>query len=126
MKGLKDYRRATDYYEALEDYPKAAELSLKQQDYKKAAELFDRAKNFEQAAHYFEQADMVEQAIECLVRSHKSIRAAKLLIDRKSIQPAISILQQVQSEDDDYPEACLMLGQLFTQMEMYLGGTGKI
>ncbi|MCI0416915.1 protein kinase [bacterium] len=114
-----DYQRAAYYYEMLEDYPKAAELNLKQQDFKKAAQLFEKSKNFEQAAHYYEEADMVDQAIQCLIRSGGSIRAAKLLIERKNIQPAISILQQIHPEDDDYSEACILLGQLFTQMEMY-------
>jgi serine/threonine protein kinase len=114
-----DYQRAAHYYEELDDYPKAAELCLRMQDYKRAAELFEKAKNFEQAAHYYEQAEMVDRAIECLVRSRKSIRAAKLLLEREHIQQAISILQQVQAEDDDYVEACVLLGQLFTQMEMY-------
>ena len=114
-----DFERAAHYYETLEDYLKAAELHLKQQDFKKAAELFEKGKQFEQAAHYYEQGDMMDRAIECLVRSGKSIRAAQLLIEKQSVQPAISILQQVQSDDDDYSEACILLGQLFTRMEMF-------
>ena len=114
-----DFVRAAFLFESLEDYPKAAELYLKQQDYKKAAELYEKAKNFEQAAHYYEKAELIDRAIECLVRSDKRIRASKMLVEKDSIQPAISILQQIHPEADDYVEACIMLGQLFTQMEMY-------
>ena len=42
-----------------------------------------------------------------------------LLIRREEPQRAVSLLQEIQSDHDEYQEAAVLLGQLFTRMEMY-------
>ncbi len=114
-----DHERAATLYEELEDFPKAAELYLKLGDVIKSAGLYEKSKNFEYAANLYEDAGQIEKAIQCLIRSGHSIRAAKLLVEKNETQLAISILQQTHTEHDDYFDACVLLGRLFTQIEMY-------
>ncbi len=114
-----DFYRAALFYETLDDSTKAAELYLKLNEMEKAAELYERAKNFDYAAKLYEEVGKLDRAIDCLTQAGQRIRAAKLISEGNGAQKAISLLQQIAPEDDDYLESCILLGQLFTRMEMY-------
>ncbi len=115
----RDFYRAALFYETLDDSIKAAELYLKLNEMAKAAELYERAKNFDYAAKLYEEVGKLDRAIVCLIQSGQRIRAAKLLGEGNDPQRAIKLLQEIPSTDDDYLESCVLLGQLFTRMEMY-------
>jgi len=115
----RDFYRAALFYETLDDSIKAAELYLKLNEMEKAAELYERAKNFDYAAKLYEEVGKLDRAIVCLTQAGQRIRAAKLMGDGKDSQKAITLLQQITPEDDDYLESCVLLGQLFARMEMY-------
>jgi serine/threonine protein kinase/tetratricopeptide (TPR) repeat protein len=117
-KGQNLYKSAL-LYEGIEEFNHAAELYLQLNENKKAAELYEKAKNFEYASRLYEELGLTEKAIDCLSQANENIRAAKLLIRREEPQRAVSLLQEIQSDHDEYQEACVLLGQLFTRMEMY-------
>lgn len=115
----KSFFRAAMLYEGLEDYAKAGEQYLKMNETQRAAELYEKSKNFEYAAKLYEEAGSLDKAIECLTDAGQILQAAELLIKRDETQKAISLLQNISREHDDYPEACRMLGNLFSRLEMY-------
>lgn len=111
--------RAAMLYESIEDFTHAAELYLRMKEPQKAAEFYEKAKNYEYAAHLYQQSGQIEQAIACLQMGGSRLQAAKLLIHKNEPQKAISILQEVTQEQDEYHEACVLLGQLFTSLGMF-------
>jgi serine/threonine protein kinase/uncharacterized protein HemY len=121
-----DYYRAALFYESFEEYAKAAELYLKLNEPERAGDLYERAKNFDFAAKFYQEAGNTRKAIDCLIQSGKRIAAAKLQIEKEQIQQAVSLLQQIPFEDEDYPDACLLLGQLFSNMGMFTVAQQKL
>src|SRR5262245_8925241 len=117
-KGQNFYKSAL-LYESIEEFGHAAELYLQLGENKRAAELYERTKNYEYAARLYEELGLTEKAIDCLVQANENIRAAKLMLRREDPQRAVSLLQEIQSDQDEYQEATVLLGQLFTRMEMY-------
>lgn len=111
--------KAAVLYEGEEEYSHAAELFLALKEPGKAAELYEKAKNYEYAARLYEQAGRMDRAINALLLCGKRIEAARLLIQKNEHQKAIPILQDINQDQDEYHEACLLLGELFTTLEMY-------
>jgi serine/threonine protein kinase len=114
-----NYQKAAELYETLEDFVRAGELYIKLNEVEKAAELYDRSKNFEFAGRLYEQVGNLDRAIECLISARRIIRAAELLIMKGESQRAVALLQEVGPDDDEFHDACLLLANLFTRMEMY-------
>lgn len=114
-----DYHRAALFYESLEDHSRSAELYLKLNEIDKAAKLYEKSKQYEVAAKLYEEAGLLDRAIGCLTSAGRNIQAAKILIERDEIKKAVAILQEIDAEQDSYSEACILLGQLFSKMEMY-------
>src|SRR5262249_50072340 len=106
-------------YESIEDYTRAAEIYIKANETQKAAQLYEKAKKFDYAAMLYLDAGSVDKAVECLKMADQRVQAAKFLIQRNNPQQAIAILQEIPTEHEQYQEACVLLGQLFTNMEMH-------
>ncbi len=53
------------------------------------------------------------------ILASQRIGAAKLLIEKDELQKAISVLQEIQQDQEDYQDACILLGQIFTRMKMH-------
>jgi serine/threonine protein kinase len=117
-RGQNDYKAAL-LYEGNEEFMKAADLYLKLKDPKKAGELLEKAKQYEYAARIYQEAGYMDQAIECMLMASQRIAAGKLMMEKNDLQKAISILQEVHPDHEDYQEACILLGQIFTRMEMH-------
>jgi serine/threonine protein kinase len=117
-KGQNFYKSAL-LYESIEEFSHAAELYLQLGENKRAAELYEKTKNYEYASRLYEELGLTDKAIDCLVHANENIRAAKLMLRREDPQRAVSLLQEIQSDQDEYQEATVLLGQLFTRMEMY-------
>ena len=117
-RGGNDYKAAL-LYEGNEEFTKAADLYMKLKEFKKAAELLEKAKQYEYAARIYQESGHLEQAISCLLLGSQKIAASRLLMEKNDPQKAISILQDIHPEHEDYQDACILLGQIFTRMGMH-------
>jgi serine/threonine protein kinase len=115
----KYYHRAAELYQSWEDLTKAGELYLMVNDIETAAKLYEKAKNYEYAAKLYEQTGAIHKAIDCLIATKRVLAAAELLIKQDESQKAVSILQEIAPDDDEFKDACILLAHLFTRMEMY-------
>jgi serine/threonine protein kinase len=111
--------KAALLYEGNDEHIKAADLYIKLKEPRKAAELLEKAKQYEYAARIYQEAGILDRAIECMIFASQRIAAARLLIGKNELQKAISILQEVHPDHEDFQDACILLGKIFTRMEMH-------
>lgn len=114
-----NHYKAALLYEGNEEYMKAADLYLKLKEPKKAAELLEKAKQYEYAARIYQEAGLLDNAIGCLIQASQKTAASRLLMEKNDYQKAISMLQEIHQDQEDYQDACILLGQIFTRMGMH-------
>ncbi len=123
--------RAAEMYERVRDYPKAAEMQSRHGDYGRAAEMLaaakrpaeaaaalERAGKRREAAEYYQRAGAPREAARVLREVGDFYGAGMLLLQAKSTDEAMVLLQQVGPESKRYLEATVALGDLFLQRGM--------
>lgn len=126
LEEAEDFLEAGDLYRNLEQFVRAAECYNAQNGYAQAAEMFQLAGDREQAGTAFEKAGRFTEAAECYALAGNAKREAELLekagdflrsgdlYHREGLdEEAISALQRVPQEDDDYGNAAAILGEIF-------------
>lgn len=121
-----DYLEAGDLYRQLEQFPKAAHCYESQHAFAQAAEMFQLAGDRERAGAAFEKAGRFTEAAECYALVGNAAREAELLEKAGDFlrageiyhaegldDEAISVLQKVPQEDEDFGRAAAILGDIF-------------
>ncbi len=121
-----DHLEAGDLYRNLEQFAKAAECYQEQHGYLQAAEMYQLAGDRENAGHTFEKAGRFTEAAECfalvgnpareaelLEKAGDYLRAGEINHEQGLDDEAISVLQKVSQEDDDFARAAAILGDIF-------------
>ena len=121
-----DQLEAGDLYRTLEQYEKAGECYEIQSAYAQAAEMFQLSGDRERAGSAFERAGRYTESAECYALAGNSQREAELLdkagdflragdtYHREGLdEEAISVLQKVSQEDEDFGRAAAILGDIF-------------
>jgi tetratricopeptide (TPR) repeat protein len=126
LEEAEDFMEAGDLYRNLEQFAKAAECYNAQNGFAQAAEMFQLAGDREQAGAAYEKAGRFTEAAECYALAGNAKREAELLekagdflrsgdlYHREGLdEEAISVLQRVPQEDDDFGNAAAILGDIF-------------
>jgi tetratricopeptide (TPR) repeat protein len=121
-----DYLEAGDLYRSLEQYAKAAECYSEQHGFAQAAEMFQLAGDRERAGEAFEKAGRFTEAAECYALVGNAAREAELLEKAGDFlrsgeiyhqqgldEEAISVLQKVPQEDEEFAQSAAILGDIF-------------
>ena len=121
-----DHLEAGDLYRSLEQFSKAAECYSRHHAYAQAAEMFQLAGQRAEAGDAFEKAGRFTEAAECFALAGMPRREAELLdkagdflrageiYHREAMEDeAISALQRIPSEDEDFGRAAALLGDIF-------------
>lgn len=121
-----DHMEAGDLYRSLEQFAKAAECYSRQNGFLQAAEMFQLAGQRPQAGDAYEKGGRFTEAAECFALSGMPRREAELLdkagdflrageaYHREAMEDeAISALQRIPSEDEDFGRAAALLGDIF-------------
>lgn len=121
-----DYLEAGDFYRQLEDYERAGHCYKRQAGFLQAAEMYRVAGDRALAAECFELAERFTEAAECWALEGKAEKEAELLAmsgdylgsgevyHREGIDDeAISVLQQVATDDAGFGRASALLGDIF-------------
>ncbi len=121
-----DHLEAGDLYRSLEQFSKAAECYEKQHAFAQAAEMFQTAGDRERAGVAFEKAGRFTESAECYALVGNPVREAELLEKAGDFlrsgdiyhhegrdDEAISVLQKVPQEDDEFGRAAAILGDIF-------------
>ena len=121
-----DHLDAGDLYRSLEEFQKAAECYEAQNGFAQAAEMFQLAGDRARAGNAFERAGRFTEAAECLALAGNTAREAELLEKAGDFlrageifhgegldDEAISVLQKVPAEDEDFARAAAILGDIF-------------
>ncbi len=121
-----DHLEAGDLYRSLEQFSKAAECYEEQHGFAQAAEMFQLAGDRERAGMAFEKAGRFTEAAECFALVGNPSREAELLEKAGDFlrsgeifhhegldDEAISALQKVPQEDEEFGRAAAILGDIF-------------
>ncbi len=121
-----DYMEAGDLYRSMNQPARAAECYSEHHGYAQAAEMYSLAGDRESAGDAFEKAGRFEEAAECfalasnapreaalLEKSGEFLRAGETYHRQDMDDEAISALQKVPQEDDDFGRAAAILGDIF-------------
>ena len=121
-----DFSEAGDIYRQLESYGEAGDCYTKQGDWAAAAEMYRAGGDRARAADCYERVSRFTEAAECWALDGNAAKEAELLgkagqhmqagevFHREGMdEEAITVLQQVDSEHEDFPRAAALLGDIF-------------
>ncbi len=121
-----DHLEAGDLYRSLEQFSKAAECYEEQHAFAQAAEMFQMAGSRERAGEAFEKVGRFTEAAECFALVGNPGREAELLEKAGDFlrageiyhlegldDEAISALQKVPQEDEEFARSAAILGDIF-------------
>ncbi len=127
-----DHLSAGDLYRKLQDFEKAGDCYEKNHDMLQAAEMFRLADKLDRAATCYEAARRFTEAAECYAEAGDGRKEAELLeragkhllageaYHRQGLDDeAIKVLQKVDSESGDNPQASALLGAIFKSRGMF-------
>jgi tetratricopeptide (TPR) repeat protein len=123
---LEQYERAGECYERARDGAQAAEMFTHAGDRRRAAENYERAGRFAEAAECFALAGDDEREAAMLEQAGHFLGAAKLHRLGQRNDEAIRAAQQVPADDEDFPNASALLGEIFREREMYPVAISKL
>jgi len=122
-----DHLEAGDLYRTLEQFAKAAECYSEQHAFAQAAEMYQLAGDREQAGGAFEMAGRFTEAAECfalvgnppreaelLEKAGDFLRCGEIFHEEGMDEEAISALQKVPQEDEEFARAAAILGDIFS------------
>ena len=121
-----DFSEAGDLYRQLESYTEAGSCYARQGDFSAAAEMYRTAGDRASAAECYEKVSRFTEAAECWALEGNAPREAELLgkagqflqagevFHREGMDDeAITILQQVEADSEDFVRAAALLGDIF-------------
>ncbi len=121
----KDYAKAGQVYENLErwadagamfeaadDAYMAAEMYVRAGDKLKAAEMFEKNSSWQQAAELYLAVEAWDKAAVNFERSVNHFVAGKLYFRMKRMDKSLQLLQKVQKSEQQYFEACRLIGEI--------------
>ncbi|MFO0690501.1 MAG: protein kinase [Myxococcota bacterium] len=126
LEGAGDFMEAGDLYRSLEQFAKAAECYARHHGWAQAAEMyqlaglraeagdaFERAGRFTEAAECFALANLPRREADLLDKAGDFLRAGEAYHREGMDDEAISALQKIPSEDEDFGRAAAQLGEIF-------------
>ena len=121
-----DHMEAGDLHRSLEQFSRAAECYSRHHGHAQAAEMFqlagqraeagdayEKAGRFTEAAECFALAGLPRREAELLEKAGDFLRAGEIFHSQGMDDEAISALQRIPSEDEDFGRAAAMLGDIF-------------
>ncbi|MBL0278035.1 MAG: cyclic nucleotide-binding domain-containing protein [Anaeromyxobacter sp.] len=121
----KDYAKAGQVFENLErwadagamferadDAYMAAEMYVRAGDRLKAAEMFEKNSSWQQAAELYLAVEAWDKAAVNFERSVNHFVAGKLYFRMKRMDKSLQLLQKVQKSEQQYFEACRLIGEI--------------
>ena len=112
------YNIAAKIYEELGNFKRAAEMCLKANNKIRAAELYEKTGNFGNSAILYQQSGQNEKALESYLAIGRRIPAAKIALQIKDEDRAIFLLQAINPMEEEYKDACALLGVIFAERGM--------
>ncbi len=124
--GAADHVKAGEMYEKAGEYELAAQMFESANRAQKAAELYGKAGNLEKAKYLYKHIGDERNLIVTLMKEKKFIEAAEQYIKFGDNESAIQSLQMVRPSDQEgYYRACVMLGDIFLEKEMFVQSMEK-
>lgn len=99
-------------FERAEDAYMAAEMYVRAGDKLKAAEMFERNSSWQQAAELYLAVEAWDKAAVNFERSVNHFVAGKLYFRMKRMDKSLQLLQKVQKSEQEYFEACRLIGEI--------------
>ncbi len=112
---LEENEKAAALYEKAGDYAMAAEMYARAGNKLKSAEMYERGGNLSVAASLYADCGLPERAARCYQRVPDAFAAGKLFFASHKDKQAVELLQKVEEEDPNYPEAVVLLAQLLAR-----------
>ena len=112
---LEENEKAAALYEKAGDHFMAAELYARAGNRLKSAEMYERAGNLAQAAALYADCGQAERAAQCYQRVPDAFAAGKLFFASRKDKQAVELLQKVEEDDPNYPEAVVLLARLLAR-----------
>jgi tetratricopeptide (TPR) repeat protein len=106
-------------YREADDFPAAAEAFRAAGELEPAADAYAHCGKFAEAAECYATANKPEQQAEMLEKAGSLFPAGKLFASAGKTDAAIRLLQQIASDNPNYPEACSILGRMFQEKGMH-------
>ena len=110
---LEEPRRAAELYEREGEDERAAHCYRSAGEARLAGEAFLRAGAWESAADSFREAGEVSRWLEALTKAGRHFSAAKVALERGERAQAIQCLRRVAVDEEDYPEAAVLLAESY-------------
>jgi tetratricopeptide (TPR) repeat protein len=112
FENLERWGDAGAMFEQAEDAYMAAEMYVRAGDKLKAAEMFEKNSSWHQAAELYLAAEAWDKAAANFERSVNHFRAGKLYFRMKRMDKSLQLLQKVQKSEQEYFEACRLIGEI--------------
>jgi tetratricopeptide (TPR) repeat protein len=109
---LERWAEAGAMYEQAEDAYLAAEMYVRAGDQLKAAEMFEKNSSWQQAAELYLAVEAWDKAAVNFERSVNHFVAGKLYFRMKRMDKSLQLLQKVQKSEQQYFEACKLIGEI--------------
>jgi len=109
---LERWGEAGAMFEAADDAYMAAEMYVRAGDKLKAAEMFEKNASWQQAAELYLAVEAWDKAAVNFERSVNHFVAGKLYFRMKRMDKSLQLLQKVQKSEQQYFEACRLIGEI--------------
>jgi tetratricopeptide (TPR) repeat protein len=109
---LERWGEAGAMFEAADDAYLAAEMYVRAGDKLKAAEMFEKNSSWQQAAELYLAVEAWDKAAVNFERSVNHFVAGKLYFRMKRMDKSLQLLQKVQKSEQQYFEACRLIGEI--------------
>ena len=113
------YGEAGEAYARASDYPAAAEAFRAAGQLEPAADSYAQCSKFADAASCYGQVGKKDKQAEMLEKAGSVFEAGKIFAELGESDAAIRLLQQIDSDDTRYGEACSILGRMFQNKGMH-------
>ncbi len=124
--GAGEFQKAAEMFEKAGEYELSAQMYENAHDLQHAAVLYQRAGNLEKAKQLPTFIDDEKKTTGTLLKEKNFIETAEEYIKLGDIDSAIESLQKVTaSDEDEYYNACVLLGNLFVNKGMFVPAIEK-
>jgi tetratricopeptide (TPR) repeat protein len=112
FENLERWGDAGAMFEQADDAYMAAEMYVRAGDKLKAAEMFEKNSSWHQAAELYLAAEAWDKAAANFERAVDHFLAGKLYFRMKRMDKSLQLLQKVQKSEQEYFEACRLIGEI--------------
>ena len=109
---MAEFKKAAELYTRCDLYDHAADLYAKLEDWEMAAEMFEKYGDYNRAAEFYGKVNNYERAAIAFEKAVNHFLAGKYYFQLKKYQKSMELLQKISSDDDNYLEAAMMIGNI--------------